>query len=192
VARALCVIVAACAIAGCARRARIEVTRIPGTNPPSAIVRCRAVGLTVARVSWSLGAMVRTLGVGPKDESALRVQWTPTASPAALGIACTVEDAAGQKLSAAASMAKLELTRATVAGGVVTVEGSGLGARVGSEDGVWLLSGGRALRADAACKGASWDDKKIVACAPLGVTGRAELRVASGGRLAALAVEAKP
>jgi hypothetical protein len=191
-ARALWVVAAACALAGCARRARIEITPVSGAKPPTAILRCRTTGPAAARFTWELGKAVRPIGTGPRDQAALLVQWTAGGPSAQLGITCTAEDADGRKLSAGTSLARIDVTRASVAGGVVTVEGAGLGAPVGDEDGVWLLQKGRALRADTACKGSSWDDKKIVACAPLGVSGRAELRLSSGGRLASQAVDVKP
>jgi len=187
-ARALVLAVAACALTGCAKRIRIELTPVPGAKPASAIVRCRTVGIDVAKVTWTLGPAVRQIGL-PHDEAALLIQWTENAPPAQLQIACTVEDAKGARRAAGTSIAPPVITRAAVAGNRVTVEGSGFGAPLGVEDGVWLFSARGALRADAACKGASWDDKKIVACAPVGAAGRMELRVATGGKLAARAVD---
>lgn len=191
--RATLVLALVAALGGCSRRARVEVTPVPLSKPPRAIVRCRTTGLDVTKVTWKVGPAVHQQGYNvPRDEAAALFQWGENAPPAQLGIACTAEDAKGNKLSASTSLATPTITKATVSGAVLSIEGSGLGTPSGDEDGVWLRGRDKMLRADWGCKTLAWDDHHIAACTPVGATGTMEVRVATGGKLALGTVEVKP
>jgi hypothetical protein len=183
----VCASAASLALGGCARRARLVITRFDGLHPPQALVRCLTAGLDSPKFTWKLGTGLKQPGVNlPKDEGALVVQWNDGTPSAGLAVGCLADDGRGV-VGAAGSLAPLTVTRATVAGGLVTVDGSGFGTTVAGDDGVYLLAGGASLHADPTCAKASWTDAHLVACAPPLPPGRYELRVQSGDRLASLA-----
>jgi hypothetical protein len=185
--RPLLLLAAVWALAGCEPRARILVTRVEGVKPPNAILRCQTDGIERPRFTWQLGKAIQQIGLRPpNDEGALLVQWNDGAPSTDLTVACSADDGSGKPLSASTSLATLQIARVQVAGGLITVEGSGFGARAGADDGVWLLTRGAARRADSSCPRARWNDARIVACVTPDVTSlaRVETRVQSGGRLA--------
>ncbi len=192
--RALPLLVAAAAATapprGCARplRASVEVARLDGTRPEQAILRCRADGgRAPLTFLWKLGPGVqRGYYSMPLDEPTLLV------NAASGGVTCSVADAAGQTATAEATLGPMAIARASAPPAVatVTVDGSGFGAMGGT---VWLKTAAGALvRADAACKGATWSDARVVVCRPAAAQGAlGEVRVESSGRLAVAAPVAK-
>jgi hypothetical protein len=175
---------------GCAGppRARVEAARLDGTRPELAILRCRAAGGRAPYTfGWKLGTGVRAYSpLAPLDEEALLVTVDSPRTNSG-GVTCTVVDAAGATASAATSLAPLVVTRALVPPkGLIAIDGAGFG----GGGAVWLLGAGGARAADQSCKAAGWTDSKIIACRPDEQPVR-EVRVESGGRLAAAAPVAK-
>lgn len=184
-------------LAGCgAPRARIAVERLPGTRPELVVLRCQVLGLEKPKYDWTIGANVHQVGWGaPRDEAALFVSLDKGA-PANLQVSCRASEEGGRSVEAATSLAPIAIKSASApkrAGEPVIVEGSGFGGRPLDGDALWLVlpRGGR-VALDHACKAASWSDAKITACLPPEPPGRYELRLQSGGRLAAAAINVEP
>jgi hypothetical protein len=190
--RLLPLLVAAAAVApraGCRPpRAQLEVRVIEASKPQLAWLRCRTLGLGApVKYAWKLGASVKQVGYNiPRDEGALLVQLPDAPAGSAVHVECTATDADGATASASTTLAPIAVKSAAIAAGVLTVDGAGFGPERGTDDSLFLIpSSGPTMRADHACKQASWNDVRIVACAPAGVHGALPLRVQSGGRLAA-------
>ena len=187
-------------LAGCgAPRARIAVERLPGTRPELVLLRCQALGLKKPKYEWTIGSSVHQVGWGaPRDEAALFVSLDKGA-PANLQVSCRAseeKEKGGRTVEAATSLAPIAIKSATApkrAGEPVVVEGSGFGAKPLAGDALWLIPPrGDRVPLDHGCKGASWTDAKITACLPPEPPGRYELRLQSGGRLAATAINLEP
>ena len=173
------------ALAACARPAvRIEVERVEGTRPELVLLRCIPSGIGGhPRFSWHLSPGARTSGIPPLDEDAILVQLADGKNSET--IECVLFGENNLTLTAQASIGPLAVSSAKLDGAQLTVEGSGLGGKPTRDDAVWLVPArGRALRADHACKSASWSESKIVACLPALEKKPYQVRVQSGGRLA--------
>jgi hypothetical protein len=189
-------------LAGCgAPRARIAVERLPGTRPELVVLRCQALGLKKPHYDWTFGASVHQVGWGaPRDEAALFVS-LDKGPPALLSVSCRAseeKEQGGRSVDAATSLAPIVFKSATAPkriGELVVVEGSGFGGKPLDGDALWLIPPrGDRLALDHGCKGAAWTDAKITACLPPQPQppGRYELRLESGGRLAATAINLGP
>jgi hypothetical protein len=183
---------------GCrAPRAHLAVERLPGGRPELVLLRCQSSGLKKPRYDWTLGSSVHQVGWGaPRDEQAMFVSIDGKAAAPGLAVSCRVSDEQGASAEDATSLAPIAIKSATApkkAGDPIVVEGSGFGAKPGDDGALWLVpSRGDRRAADQTCKGASWSDARITACPPAGATGRYELRVESGGRLAATQIVLEP
>jgi hypothetical protein len=173
-------------------RARIVVEPIPETKPPQLVARCETVGLSVGRggprVAWRVGPAVHAAQspLAPRDEQTLVVSVADPPRPGEAWIACDATDDVGATLSASTVLAPLAVSRVVVTEPLVRVEGAHLGATRGPDDAiVFVPARGRGVRADHACREATWSDAAAVACVPAGLEpGRVyEVRVQSGGRL---------
>jgi hypothetical protein len=173
------------ALAGCNRPGlRLEAEPIEGTHPALVLLRCIASGIPGhPRFAWHLSPGARTSGVPPLDEDALLIQLSDTKS--AETIECVVFGENNFTASAEVSVGAIAISGAKLDGAQITVEGSGFGGKPAPNDAIWLIPGrGRAIRADSACKNASWSETKLVACLPPLDKKPHQLRVQSGGRLA--------
>ncbi len=171
--------------AGCNRPGlRLEAEPLEGTHPPLVLLRCIATGIPGhPRFAWHLSPGARTSGVPPLDEDTLLIQLSETKSSET--IECVVFGENNLTATAQAAIGPLVISTAKLEGSQITVEGTGLGGKPAREDAVWLIpTRGRAVRADASCKAASWSEAKIVACLPSLEKKPYQVRVQSGGRLA--------
>jgi hypothetical protein len=132
---------------------------------------------------WKLSGGVRPVGQAPRGaEAVVEVSDGARASSA---VECTVTDRRGRSDSAVARFSPLSVRAVVPQRSTITIDGSGLGAKRGPKDAVYLLAGGRAIEADSGCPAASWSDTRIVACLPRALWGAraARVRVQSGARL---------
>jgi hypothetical protein len=174
-------------VTGCGQpRAWMEAERLEGTRPEWVVLRCRISGFPARpRFSWKLPPGVHPISTSqPLDEGALLVQLNDN-----LRSSEVVECTAGSDKDPPTATAQLALgpctpASAKIAAGQLIVDGNGFGDK-GAADAVWLVPArGRALRADHACKGASWTETHIVACLPKLAAKSYQVRVESAGRLA--------
>jgi hypothetical protein len=175
------------AAAGCRSgtpSARLEATRLEATRPELVLLQCRASGFPARpKFSWKLPGGVRTSGVPPLDHGSLLVQLADNLRHAEL-VECTATSEGNLTATAELALGPITVSSAKVEGSLLTVEGSGFGAKAGTADGVWLVPArGRALATLTPCKGASWSETKIVACLPATAQKPYQVRVQSGGRL---------
>jgi hypothetical protein len=190
--RALLLVAAAAAPvaapSGCrAPRARLEALPLPGARPEQLVLRCQASGFPARpRYSWRLPAGVRAGGSGqPLDEDALLVQLSDGSKAAELVECSAIGDGGALIATARLALGPSTVSAAKESAGVLSIDGSGFPAQRGDDDAVWLIPGrGPAVRADSACKAATWSETKIAACLPKLPKKTYHVRVQSGGRLA--------
>ncbi len=172
-------------------RARLESELLQATHPELVLLRCRISGFRGRpRFSWKLPSGVRLYASNePVDEGALLVQVNDTPHPELVQCDAIHEpDSATALLALGPSQVTAAHAAAATATAValLTVDGSGFTVERGEDDAVWLVPArGVAVRADHACKLASWSESHIVACLPKLASGSYQVRVQSGGRLAA-------
>lgn len=183
--------VAACCVAGACARApsvRVEAHPVDGTRPPEWALRCLYEGFVPpVKTQWKFPSGVKQIGWGvPQDEPIELVQ-PPERQPT--WAQCTVTGADGTSTHAVHSLVPIAIGAAPTTakvGELLIVRGAGFGSEPNHGDGLYLVpSWGRALVADATCKGASWSDATVSACVPPAARGRTlSVRVQSAETLA--------
>jgi len=168
---------------------RIEARPVDGTRPAQWLVRCFADGLKApVTLLWRFPAGVKQIGGAvPRDEPTALVQ-PPDRGPSWAECEATGSD--GVPVHANHPLAPIAAGAGPVtarAGDLVTVRGSGFGPSPNPGDAVWLVppGPGRALVADARCKGASWSELAVSVCVPTAARGRTwQVRVQAAETLA--------